>query len=328
VTGAVLLAAACSGGHSPAPSTTAAAPSTSTSSSAAPAPPAVNPLTGLAPSRNPVVAVKVEDTAEARPQAGLDRADIVYIEQVEGGLTRLIAVFDTHLPTTVGPVRSTRNDDPQILRQYGGVIYVASGGSPIELRPMDRSNLRSVINDRGGPGFRRDPNRVAPHNLFANLAVIAKKVKGPTATSIGLRWSAKVATPSRMGTVVSTTVGATPVVFRWSAAQHRYVRYYAGRPDRLVDGRPASTPNVVVQYVRGHVFPADIDPAGNPAWYQETVGSGRVVVFRDGRRIDGRWNRPKAADGTNLVDTHGRPIPLAPGGAWFVLVDNGTRLAG
>lgn len=89
-----------------------------------------------------------------------------------------------------------------------------------------------------------------------------------------------------------------------------------------------STPNVIVQHVHGSVFPADIDPAGNPAWYQRTVGSGPVVVFRDGRRIDGRWNRPRATSGTQLVDAQGRPITLSPGGAWFVLVNTGTPLAG
>lgn len=274
-----------------------------------------------------MIAVKIDDTSGARPQVGLNQADIVYIEQVEGGLTRLVAVFNSHLPTRVGPVRSTRNDDPEIVAQYGPIIYVASGGDHIEYRPMDRSNLQSVINDRGGPGFSRDPNRPIPLNLFADLALIAKKVKGPQAKSIGLQWSTKITNPARSGTVVNTRVGGTPVVFRWSPATHRYVRYFEGHPDRLANGQPVSTANVIVQFVPGHVFPADIDPAGNPAWYQRTVGSGRVVVFRGGRSIDGRWTRPRAADGTRLVDTHGKPITLTPGGSWVVLVNNGTPLS-
>ncbi len=284
----------------------------------------INPLTGGKPSTNKVVAVKIDDTGAARPQAGLNDADIVYIEQVEGGLTRLVAVFNSHLPTNVGPVRSTRNDDPEIVRQYGPIIYVASGGDRIEYRPMDRSNLHAVINDRGGPGFSRNPNRPIPLNLFTNLAVVAKKVNGPQATDIGLHWSTKITNPAKPGALVNARVGATPVVFRWNRATHRYVRYFNGHVDRLADGSGVSTPNVIVQSVYGEEFPADIDPAGNPAWYQHTVGHGKVVVFRDGRRILGRWSRPHAAAGTQLVDQQGKPITLAPGGAWFVLVNDNT----
>jgi hypothetical protein len=313
--------AACSGGSKPA--TSSPPPSSST-----PPIPAIDPLTGLKPSSNKVIAVKIDDTAGARPQVGLDQADIVYIEQVEGGLTRLVAVFDSHLPTRVGPVRSTRNDDPEIVAQYGPIIYVASGGDHIEYQPMDRSNLHTVINDRGGPGFSRDNSRPVPLNLFANLATVTSKVKGPTATSIGLHWSSTITNPAHPGTTVTTRVGATPVVFRWSSATHRYVRYYQGQVDRLATGHSVSTPNVIVQFVPGHVFRADIDPAGNPAWFQHTVGQGRAVVFRNGKRIDGRWSRRDPASGTTLVDTHGKPITLAPGGAWVVLVNNGTPLAG
>lgn len=100
---------------------------------------------------------------------------------------RGVAVFDSHLPTRVGPVRSTRNDDPEIIAQYGPIVYVASGGDRIEYRPMDRSNLHTVINDRGGPGFSRDPRRPIPLNLFADLAQITAKVKGPQARPTGKR---------------------------------------------------------------------------------------------------------------------------------------------
>jgi hypothetical protein len=192
---------------------------------------------------------------------------------------------------------------------------------------MDRSNLRTSINDRGGPGFIRDDNRPIPHNLFANVALVAKKLKGPVAKSIGLTWSAKIVNASSAGLVVSTHVGGTPVTFRWSAAAHRYLRYVNGGPDRLENGHSVSTPNVIVQFVKGNSYPADIDPAGNPAWYQHTVGSGQVVVFRNGRKIVGHWSRPTPTAGTRLLDAAGKPIALAPGGAWFVLVNTGTALA-
>jgi len=284
----------------------------------------VNPLTGGVMSHNPVVAVKIDDTAAGRPQVGVDRADIVYIEEVEGGLTRLLAVFDTSLPT-VEPVRSTRANDPQLALEYGHIDYVASGGDRPELAPLFRSPLRRDL-DGSGPGFQRDPSRVAPENLRADLAAVAHALHGPPARDIGLTWSRAVPPGSAAGTDVRTTVGATPVEFRWQPALHRYVRVIDGQVQHVADGRVIATPNVVVQFCRITTYWRDRDVLGNPAYWTHTVGSGPVVVYRDGRRITGTWHRPRLDAGTRLLDAHGHAIPLAPGGAWFVLARRGTPL--
>ena len=184
--------------HSDPTTSTTTSSSSTTSAPASPSsspkrrPPAINPLTGGRPSKNPVVAARIDDTAAGRPQAGVAWADIVYITQVEGGLTRLLAIFNSKLPTTVEPVRSTRADNPQLALEYGHIDYVASGGSRPELAALDRSPLRSDTNRRGGPGFSRDAHRVSPENLRANIAYIAKKMNGPKAKSIGLTWSSHV----------------------------------------------------------------------------------------------------------------------------------------
>ena len=98
--------------------------------------PAVNPLTGLrgVPTR-PVVAVKIDDTASGRPQIGLEAADVVYVEQVEAGATRLVAVFASRQPGTVGPVRSVRNNDPELLAAYGRPALAYSGGAAGPVAP-------------------------------------------------------------------------------------------------------------------------------------------------------------------------------------------------
>ena len=303
------------------------APTTgSTAVSGSPAP-ALNPLTGEAKSDNPVVAVKIEDTALGRPQSGVDKADIVYVEQVEGGLTRLLAIFNTHLPS-VEPVRSVRPSDPELALQFGHIIFVASGGSRAGIAPLDRSPLKSVINDRGAAGFSRDPNRQAPENLRANLAKIAAKVGGPAASDIGLTWSRHLPTGKpQSGTTVKTLVGATAVRFDWNTQLHRYVRIIDGRIQHASDGKVIDTPNVIVQFCRVTTYAKDRDVLGNPAKYTHTLGHGRAVVFRDGLRIDGTWHRSSVTHGTSLTTAAGRPIPLAPGGAWFVLVATGTPLS-
>lgn len=297
------------------------------SNGSTPAPPAANPLTGEGPtSKNPVIAVKIEDTALGRPQVGTNKADIVYVEQVEGGLTRLMAIFNSTLPTAIEPVRSVRPSDPELALQFGHIIFVASGGSHAGIAPLKASPLKRVINDYGAPGFHRDPNRQAPENLVANLQTIAKKIHGPTAKSIGLQWSSQMPAGSKPGPVVSTRVGGTDVGFRWDPKTHRYLRIIDGNVQHTADGSVISTPNVVVQFCKVTVYTKDRDVLGHPAQYTHTVGQGRVVVFRDGRRISGTWSRGSVDDGTTLKTSDGKVIPLTPGGAWFVLVANDAPL--
>lgn len=290
-----------------------------------PKPKPINPLTGGRPSPNSVVAVKIDDTGAGRPQRGIDKADIVYVEQAEGGLTRLLAVYDSKLPV-VEPVRSTRAGDEALAMQYGPIDYVASGGSAGELAPLYKSTLRPDINDAGGPGFDRDSSRSAPYNLTANLSVVAAKRHGPRAKDIGLTWSPKIVNGSRAAGEVHTLVGGTPVDFYWQNKLHRYARAIGGSFQHAADGAWVTTPNVVVQFCRVTVYGGDVDTAGNPAMYTHTIGWGRVAVYRDGRRIDGTWSRSSTRDGTHLKDKHGQPIALAPGGAWFILVANTAPL--
>jgi hypothetical protein len=321
--------AAC-GGHSakkkstPTPTPT---PVTSTATTTAPQPAAINPLTGGKPTKNRVVAVKIDDTGNGRPQVGIDKADIVYIEQVEGGLTRLMAVYSTQLPT-VEAVRSTRANDPELAEQFGHIAYVASGGAPNPLQVLARSSLRKSINDQGGPGFARDPNRPVPYNLTSNLALVARTLNGPTPQDIGLTWaiSPSLVRKARHATSVQTVVGGTPVRFDYDAHTKRYVRVIDGAVQHAADGNVISTPNVIVQFCAVTPYPQDVDVVGNPAQFTHTVGKGRAVVFRNGHIIDGRWSRSKVSSGTAFRTTTGQRIPLAPGGVWIVLVATNAPL--
>lgn len=329
VTVAVVALAGCSGSSHKKVQTPTPTPTVSSTPPPAPTPtPApVDPLTGGRPSANGVVAVKIDDTSNGRPQANIDQADVVYIEEVEGGLTRLLAVYNTRLPV-VEAVRSTRAADPEILAQYGPVAYVASGGAPNPLQVLDRSPLKSTINDRNGPGFARDNNRRAPYNLTANLATIAKDLKAPKAKNVGFAWSASTAqlagTPA--GTNVLTKVGATTVQFAYDATTKRYNRLIGGVLQRTASGKVISTPNVIVQFCNVTLYSQDSDVNGNPNMYTHTIGTGKVVVFRNGRQVTGTWSRASATAATKFV-VGGRNIELAPGGAWVVLAATGTALS-
>ena len=326
--GLMIGLAACGGSHHTVATTTSATPTPTpiVSTSVPPKLPTVNPLTGgsVIPT-TPVVAVKIDDTENGRPQVGIDGANIVYIEEAEGGLSRLLAVFDTHLPV-VEAVRSTRASDPELLWQYGPIDYVASGGGGNTLQVLDASPLKSTINDRGGPGFTRDYNRSAPYNLTADLGFIAKTIHGSAARSIGLVWSAATAqlAGDPAAPDIQTAVGSTGVEFLWNAKYGKYVRVIGGVEQHAADGNLIATPNVIFQFCKITTYYGDIDVNGNPSQYSHTVGTGEVVVFRNGKEIVGTWSRPHAGSGTTLLTKAGQPIALNPGGAWFVLVNNGT----
>jgi hypothetical protein len=205
--------AASSSPPSSAPAPTPTKTKTSTPPEAAP----VNPLTGVgAPPKGPVIAVKIDDTGNGRPPVGLNQADIVYIEQVEGGLTRMAAIFGTHKPV-VEPVRSVRASDSELLRQYGPIILVASGGGGQSLPTLDGSGMVGVIHDRNGPGFSLDDSRSMPYNLVSDLAQVAATVKGGGSKDVGFRWASSDprAAAGPVATTINTVVGSTPVGFQW-----------------------------------------------------------------------------------------------------------------
>ena len=201
---ALVLLAGCSSGsnQAAAPSPTTASPTPSPTRSPTPSPtptpkpkpkPAVNPLTGLrgVPTQ-PVVVVKIDDTANGRPQIGLESADVVYVEQVEAGLTRLAAVFASRHPTVVGPVRSVRNADPELLATYGRPALAYSGGAAGPVGVLRRSPVLDAGPQRVGGAYRRlGGARHAPYNLVVDTSRVAAAAVGATSVrDIGLRWSA------------------------------------------------------------------------------------------------------------------------------------------
>ena len=298
----------------------------STAKPPAPTVAATNPLTGVGPPpKGPVVAVKLDDTAAGRPSLGLDKADVIYIEEAEGGLSRMLAVFASAKPQ-VEAVRSVRTSDPELLGAYGRIILVASGGGGNALPMLDRSGLWSAISDRGQVGFHRDLSRPAPYNLVADLARISSAIKGEGVRNVGFTWATldpRLATAAAAPSV-STRVGSTSVDFVWDAKTGRYVRTIGGQWLLAADGAAVAKPNVLVQYCQIHPDRSDIDVNGNPSMFTTTVGTGRVVLFRSGKRVEGTWSRPSNGARTVLRDAAGKPLLLAPGGTFVVLVRPGA----
>jgi hypothetical protein len=304
-------------------SSSSATPTGSTGSSGKPKPkpPARNPLTGGKPTNNGVVAVKVDDTSHGRPQVGIDRADVVYIEQVEGGLTRLLAIYNSSLPT-VEAVRSTRASDPELVAQYGHIAYVTSGGAHNPLKILDASKLKTSINDRGGPGFQRDGGRFAPYNLRADLGAIAKKLKAPKSRPVGFHWAWDTSQLKGQpdGLHVRTAVGSTSVAFDYNRDTEHYRRLINGTPQRTANGTPIVAANVLVQFCSVTTYRKDIDVNGSPSKFTHTIGHGKAVLFRNGKRLVGTWARKHYDGGTHFLTKGGKEMLFRPGQVWVVLV--------
>lgn len=342
VASALLASAACTGGGGSAESSS---PVRTSSPTPTPTPthvthrkpaPKKNPFTGRGPvPKRPTIAVKIDDTASGRPQVGINKADIVYIEAVEGGLTRLAAIFGTYKPKSVGYVRSTRPSDPDLLLQFGKITEAYSGGAHDSLPRVHRSGIRSWSNDDGARFYSRRARAASSYiNLVLNLSRVASVVKTPAPKRIGWTFADSLKGMGlhiRKGRVVRTEVTGsyrrgvgTPVLFRYRPKLHKYVRYINGVPQHSSSGHPVAARNVIVQKCRIVPHPQDTDVNGNPSQFTYTVGHGPAVIFRNGNRIDGHWSRKKRKNGTLWRAANGERIPLAPGNTWVILVRKGV----
>ncbi|MFL6057001.1 MAG: DUF3048 domain-containing protein [Actinoallomurus sp.] len=319
---ALTLSACSSEPNSAAPPRAAGTPAASATPS--PTAEAVNPFTGRPGATNgPVLAVKIDNTRSAKPQRGLRSADIVYVEQVEGGLSRIMAVYSSALPPQVGPVRSARISDLHILPQFGRPAFAYSGVQS-KMKPyLTRASLIDVSPDKVPDAYTRSGPNPAPYNLYASpQRLLAKAVDASKARDIGFRFGA--APPGGTATTSFTArYPSTSLVFAWSAKERRWLVSQDNRPDRAAEGGQLGGQTVVIQRVRTTRSPFH-DFLGNYTPLMQTVGTGTATVLRDGKAYDARWSRSSEEQGTSFTTPSGRPMTFAPGQVWVVLVNAGS----
>jgi hypothetical protein len=313
----------------PSSTTTTTRPTTTTA-------PPVAPLTGLpapgADVNRPVMAVKVENAPEARPQAGFESAEVVYEEVVEGGATRFILLFHVKdSEDVVGPVRSARPVDPDILVQYGKPVIVFSGGISTFVNALAQAGLTLVSEDTGDPVLIRRPGYVAPHNLYAKpTAEMRDYLK--TANRMPTSGPAqKIFTFGPAGAAdkapVTATATAAVVDFsvlgrmEWDFAGGVWNRYNGdGTVFNSENGEQVKATNVAILSVNP-LDTGNIDASGAPVPSWEVVGSGALTVLTSGgTAVTGTWSRPSLDAETSYLDSNGQPIPFAPGVTWVQLL--------
>jgi len=238
-----------------------------------------------------VLAVKVDDTEAAHPQVGIEEADVVYVELVEGGLTRLAAVFSSIIPPVVGPVRSARISDIDLLAQYGKVAFAYSGAQRRMLPVIASANLFDMGAERESSTlYQRDHKRFAPVNLMLDApALLAKATDAATSKNVG--WNFGPA-PAGGQAVTSVTVRWPSSRYKatWSAAEQRWLLDHDGTPDLAASQVNLGPTTLVIQQVDIHPsIYGDKFRANTPK--SETIGTGTGWILRDGMSYAANWSR-------------------------------------
>lgn len=256
------------------------------------------------------------------PQVGIQDADVVYEEIVEGDITRLAAIFNSHVPSVVGPIRSIRRTDREIVFPIGG-LFVASGGAEYALRSIATAPVRLYDEANSGQMMFRDPQRPAPHNLFVRAIEVMKKFARPRPTPslfTYLQPDEKFAGPQVHSFVVGFGAGYA-VTYTWNPKSQSWDRSIFGGADVSANGVRISPKNVVVMSVNY------VGGVGVLDSYAQLVGSGPVDVFVDGHLERGRWHRGRLNQKTSFVNFKGRVIHLQPGPTYVELLATTQRVS-
>ena len=309
--------------------TAVAATSTPTPPAPPPPPPVLWPLTGLesgAVPPRPALAVKVENSLDARPQSGLGAADVVWEQVVEGGITRYVAVYHSTLPAEIGPIRSTRPMDPAITAPLHG-LFAASGGQAEYLGAVADAGMQVLTFDSGDPAFYRVDHRYAPHNVYADPTVLLAEADpqhlAAPAAQFDLAPTPQEATAATAGTPAGLLdlrlSGVSHPRWTWDPAGARWLRAEGDTPAVEADGAQLGAANVVV--LRVEVIATDgRDPAGNPIPETVLVGRGEALVASGGRTLPVTWAKDTVDGRLVLLGADGNPVRLAPGRTWVELV--------
>ncbi len=325
VLGVVLAALALVGAACGGDSTDVNATADSTTSTSGPSEP-VAPLTGLPDPDGeargrPVVSVKIGNRTESRPQSGIVQADVIWEEIVEGGITRLVAMFNSEIPDVVGPVRSVRFTDPTIVWPVGG-FFVYSGGVPQAVARLREAPVTDVDENAGEPIMFRDSSRESPFNLYTrpgDVLPLAPDATAPQPLFSYLEDGADLGgEPLTAVTIPFAGAEGHTARYDWDDSAGGWARTFDGEPTTDVDGNQVAPTNVVILFV-DYAGGAGVEGAD-----AQLVGSGEAWILSQGQYLRGGWSRPDLGTPAALTDFLGEPVSLTPGKTWVALPQAGT----
>ncbi len=301
------------------------------------------PAPGNVVPQRPAIAMKVDNyslgpaPAEARPQSGLDYADVIFEEQVEGSITRYAAVFQCqNAPGLVGPIRSARWTDVQMLSELGHPLLVHVGGIIPVIQTIDASSLVNV--DLGThPGLETNPpGRYAPYDTYTTPKAVWSAIPAPAKAPAPIFSFSATPPPGRAVSQVHLDwSGTSDIYWRWNPATHTWLRFYnvgstaapVIQPDLLADGVQNQAQNVIIQDVTITYGPwVENSQGGLEAESHIIDNHGTAYVLRNGEMITGTWAAGPAGTPTVFLTTSGHPLALAPGRTWVEIYPSGAPM--
>jgi len=279
-----------------------------------------------------VVAFKIDNNINARPQSGLQEADSVFEILVEGGMTRFLALFLDNTSKYLGPIRSARPTDPTLIRPYDGTLVVS--GATDGLIPAIRELGVPVLEEVNAPAMFRIGSRKAPHNLYADTELVRDVIdsKGYKFLQPGPQplypfgfdqnnWS------SGANKITIQYSDFTTVI--WKKDGERYSRFiidaYSSEKDAVAhnfisqDGNYTdilSTETIVV--IQGALYKDKATTLPSIL----TVGIGDLFIFNDGKYVQGTWRRTDISESFEFFDINQNPIEVPPSSQWIHIVPN------
>lgn len=276
--------------------------------------------------KKPSVACKIDNGSEApRPQSGLNSTDIVFDEMVEGGLTRLVAIWHSAQPDGIGPVRSIRPMDPDITSPFGGIVCF-SGGQAVFVNMINEAPVfvASETTEMDKGTFSRASDRIAPHNVIVNVSKLASDHPELTAPAQQFQYGKDVQTSSAGSAGAAVTkfeVKFPQASALWTPTSDgaKWLRTQDGKPlnDKL-DGAQVAATNIVVMQVR--VDRSYLGKKYGNIPKTVMVDTGKAWVFTGGKYVEATWSKASATSPIILVDAAGAPVLLAPGNTWVELM--------
>jgi hypothetical protein len=322
---------------------TSASPSQSTSTSPTPDPTpsptpsltlthTLHPLTGLPYVKlprpaafagiPPVLAVKIDNTRNAQPHAGVEDADLVYVEEVEYGMTRLAAIFSSSIPARIGPVRSARITDIDLLAQFGSPAFSFSGAQRKLWPALADAPFIDVSANKVPQDYSRESSRRAPYNYFFDARTAMTQIDNVSqAKDMGFTFADSIPLGGSPAVSAELKWPSSTIKFRYEKIRDQYAIQLNGERASFEEAEQVGkvwADTVVIQFVK-QTQSAYFDKGGGNTPHVETIGSGEAIILRNGQLFNTQWSRDDSQSGTTFTDTAGNPVPFRPGHTWIAL---------
>ncbi|MBI2848958.1 MAG: DUF3048 domain-containing protein [Chloroflexi bacterium] len=281
-------------------------------------------LCGVQPSvASRPLAVKIDNAPQARPQSGLSDACIVYEHLAEGGITRFTAIYYGEEVKSIGPVRSARRVDLQIIPQFKAVLAHV-GGSQAVMEKLRRSNILDLDQFFNPGSYFTLRFRTAPHNIYTTISRLRQGAQArgwEMTTELPRLPVSQVDQKGDPAEIIGIPYSSSSAVeYRYDSESKSYRRFTAGRPHLEEGNKQIEVKNLVIQKVDSWFVDVIEDAGGAPSLDFDLVGEGNAWIFHDGYVIHGKWERPSLEATTQFYDEQGQPAAFVPGNLWIALV--------